>query len=302
MRVTFLGTGAGVPSRERNVSSVAVRLPQSAETWLFDCGEGTQHTLIRSDVRMGQITRIFISHLHGDHLFGLPGLLSTCGMSTQGRRIDVYGNAEVKRYLQASLLPSGADVTLHEVEPGQSLDCSGLTVTTAALLHRVDTLGYRIDEPPRSGHFDAERAAALGVPAGPLYARLKRGESIPLSDGRIIDGHDLCGPARAGRALVYCSDTVYTPAAVELARGADLLIHEATFSGRNQALADQRHHSTTETAARVAFEAGVGRLIITHISPRYASGSAIGPDELVSEARAIFPATDIAYDMMVTEV
>ena len=306
MRITFLGTGAGIPTRERNVSSVAVRLSQSAETWLFDCGEGTQHRIIESDVRLGQITRIFISHLHGDHLFGLPGLLSTCWMNGPEKMIEVCGPQSVRSYLEQALLRSGTGFAyparIREIAPWETIMYGDITLTAAPLAHRIETFGYRIEEKQRSGRFDVERARELGVPPGPLYGRLKEGGSITLEDGRVVDGRELCGPPRPGRSIVYCCDTIYTPDAVELARGADLLIHEATFSNRDTDLAEQRGHSTTGMAARVAAEAGVGRLVITHISPRYSPLGETGPAELLREAREIFPDTEIAHDLMTLEI
>jgi ribonuclease Z len=303
MRITFLGTGAGMPSRERNVSSVAVRLSDSSETWLFDCGEGTQHRIIESDVRLGQITRIFLSHIHGDHIFGLPGLISTCWMNTPEKMLDIYGPREVITYLEESLLRPSAGFSiparLTTLEPGASVAFGDLTVTTAPLEHRVETLGYRIDEKQKEGRFDAERAEALGVPSGPLFGRLKRGETITLPDGQTVDGRELCGEPRPGGSVVYCCDTIYTEAAVELARGASLLIHEATFARAEQHLAEQRLHSTTEMAARVAAEAAVERLFMTHISPRYALAAA---GDLVAEARVVFEASDIAGDLLSVEV
>jgi ribonuclease Z len=261
---------------------------------------------MRSDLRVSQLRRIFITHLHGDHLFGLSGLLATCGLAGDAHGIDIYGPAGLDEYLHIVLRLSGTylpfPLEVHEVEEGIVFEDGEFIVTALPLEHRIATFGYRVTEKERPGRFDAERAAALGVPAGPLYRRLKRGERITLSDGRVVDGAELCGPPQKGRVFAYCSDTCYCSNAVDLARDADLLVHEATFSHDEPELAHRSMHSTTTMAARVAFEAGVRQLAITHISSRYAPGSEVGPGELLEEARSIFPETVLAEDFMSIEI
>jgi ribonuclease Z len=166
----------------------------------------------------------------------------------------------------------------------------------------VPAFAYRIDRKPLAGRFDVERARALGIPPGPIYAELKQGRSVQLADGRWIDGTDLCGPPRPGSSVVYCTDTVFSEAAVELARGADVLIHEATFAHREAEMAFQRQHSTSTMAAQTAAAAGVGQLVLTHLSPRYAHGNAVTPDDLLNEARAIFANTVLAKDFLSLDV
>ena len=306
MQITFLGTSAGVPTRARNVSSVALRLPQRGEVWLFDCGEGTQHQLLRSQLKTGQITRIFITHMHGDHVFGLMGLLATCGMAGDARRIDIYGPPGLAEFVRESTRRSHTRFSypaeVHTIEAGEVFADSEFIVSCSPLLHRVPAFGFRVTERDRAGHFDVEKAAALGVPAGPLYGRLKRGERVTLPDGREIEGRELCGPTETGRSVVYCTDTVYCRSAVELARDADVLIHEATFARRDEELARQSMHSTTEMAARVALEAEVRLLFLTHFSPRYIQGNETEPDDLLREARAVFPHTEMARDFLAVEV
>ena len=304
--MTFLGTSAGVPTRRRNVSSLALRLPQRAEVWLFDCGEATQHQVLRSDVPISRGRRIFITHLHGDHLYGLLGLLASAGLAGEVARIDLYGPAGLAEYVESGLRYSharlGYDVEVHVVEAGTILDEGELTVRAEPLAHRVPTFGYRVQEKDRPGSLDAERAAALGVPFGPLYGRLKRGEQVSLPDGRLIDGATLIGAPEPGRALAYCTDTSYSRAAVALAEDVDLLIHEATFAERDAELARVSSHSTARQAATVAREAGARRLVLTHLSARYAEGGELGPDDLLAEARAVFPNTELASDFLVIEV
>lgn len=307
MQITFLGTSSGVPTRSRNVSSVAVRLPQRAEVWLFDCGEGTQHQLLRSDLKASQIRRIFITHMHGDHIFGLMGLLASCGLAgSPQQQIDIYGPPKLQEYLQAcrrySQTRFSYPLQVHTIEPGLVFQDDEFTVTCAQLEHRVPAFGYRICETDRPGRFDVKQATALGIPSGPLYGKLKRGEVITLPDGRRINGADLCGPTEVGRKLAYCTDTIYCDSAVDLAQDADVLIHEATFAHQDADMAYERLHSTSTMAAQVALAAQARQLIMTHFSPRYAPGNAIELDSLLQEARAIFPQTLMAHDFLSYEV
>jgi ribonuclease Z len=302
VQITFLGTSSGVPTRSRNVSSIALRLPQRAELWLFDCGEGTQHQLLRSDLKISQLSRIFITHLHGDHIFGLMGLLASCGLAGNVQRVDIYGPAGLNEYIQACTRYSHTHfsypVKVHVVRPGIVYEDDEFTVTCSALHHRITAFGYRVAEKDKPGRFDIEKAQTWKIPPGPIYGQLKRGETVTLPDGRIINGQELCGPTEIGRKIAYCTDTVYSEGAVELAQDADVLIHEATFAHQDAELAFQRLHSTSTMAAQTALVAGAHRLIMTHFSPRYAPGNSIELKDLLYEARAIFPQTDMAYDFM----
>jgi ribonuclease Z len=308
MRITFLGTSAGVPTRARNVSCVALRLEQRGEVWLFDCGEGTQHQLLRSDLNISQITRILVTHMHGDHLYGLMGLLATCGMAGHARGIEVYGPRGLEEYMRESERRTQArfsyPVGVSTVGPAAAtvFEDEEFVVTCAPLKHRLPAFGFRVEERDRPGTFDIERAQREGIPAGPLYGRLKRGERVTLADGRQFDGADFCGPTEKGRTVVYCTDTIYCESAVELARGADLLIHEATFASDSEDLARRSLHSTAEMAARVAREAGVRKLYITHLSPRYVHAAPVTPEDLLRQARAVFPDTELAHDFLSVEV
>ena len=306
MQITFLGTSSGVPTRSRNVSSVALRLPQRAELWLFDCGEGTQHQVLRSELKVSQLTRIFVTHMHGDHIFGLMGLLASCGLAGNVEHIDIYGPPDLEEYLKAcrrySQTHFSYPVKVHTVSPGVVYEDAEYTVSCELLKHRVPAFGYRVIEKDRTGHFDVEKAAALGIPSGPLYGKLKRGEEIVLPDGRRVNGADLCGPTLIGRKLVYCTDTVFCESAIALAQDADVLIHEATFAHQDAELAYQRLHSTSTMAAQVALAAQVQQLIITHLSPRYAPGNSIEPKDLLMEARSIFPNTEMAADFLTVNI
>ena len=311
MQVTFLGTSSGVPTRARNVSAVALRLPQRSELWLFDCGEGTQHQFLRSDLRVSQLRRIFVTHMHGDHVFGLPGLLASLGLAGTCSGIDLYGPDPLRDYLEGVLRTSstriGYPLRSHRVKEAASsgsllLDDGDISVRCTPLTHRVPAYAYRVDQKPRPGRFDVEKARALGIPPGPIYAELKAGRSVSLDDGRIINGASLCGPERPGCSLVYCTDTVFSEAAVELATGADLLIHESTFAHAEAEMAVARQHSTSTMAAQTALAAGVKQLMLTHLSPRYMPGNPVTPDDLLAEARAIFPATELARDFLSVEL
>lgn len=296
-----------MPTRSRNVSSVALRLPQRAEVWLFDCGESTQHQFLRSDFKSSQIRRIFVTHMHGDHIFGLPGLLASCGMAGTGQQqIDIYGPPELGKYLEAcrsySKTQSSYPIEVHVTEPGKVYEDDDYIVTCQRLKHRIPAHGYRVVEKDRTGHFDVKRAATLGISPGPVYGKLKRGEVVTLPDGRKVNGADLCGPTIVGRKFVYCTDTVFCENAIELADHADVLIHEATFAHQDAGLAYQRLHSTSTMAAQVALSAQVKQLIMTHFSPRYAPGNSLGLDDLLAEAKAIFPNTLMAKDFLTYDI
>jgi len=293
VRLAFLGTSAGTPSRERNLPAVA--LVMDGRALLFDCGEGTQQQLLRSSVRAGAIEAIFISHMHGDHLYGLPGLLSTMSLHGRTEPLAVFGPERVAQYLrgvyEASYAHTSFDLTIHAVSDGATIARDGYDVHARLLDHTAPCLGYCIAEHDRAGTFDVERARALGVPAGPLYRALQNGNDVTLDDGRVVRSAAVVGPQRAGRRIAYCTDTRPCRAAVELARGAEILIHESTYGAEMQSEAGERGHSTAADAARVAAEAGVRRLILTHISPRYTDAA-----PFLAEARAIFAETELAAD------
>jgi ribonuclease Z len=281
-------------------------LPQRAEVWLFDCGEGTQHQLLRSEIKSSQIRRIFVTHLHGDHIFGLMGLLASCGLAGSAQAIDIYGPPGLDDYIRAcskySYTYFSNRVKVHTISLGQVYEDEEFSVSCSLLKHRVPAYGYRISEKDRPGRFDIERATTLGIPPGPVYGRLKRGETITLPDGRVIKGSELCGETEPGRKVIYCTDTMFCDAAVELAEDADVLIHEATFSHGEAQMAFESMHSTSTMAAQVALAAQVKQLIMTHFSPRYTPGNTMDVKDLLAEARAIFPQTMLAYDFLTYEV
>jgi ribonuclease Z len=304
LEITFLGTGSGAPSRSRNVSGTALQLTERAELWLFDCGEGTQHQALRApQVRLSQLSRVFLTHLHGDHLFGLMGLLASRALAQGGTTpVTLYGPEGLADYVRASLRASGMrfgyPVDIHAVQAGVVFADEEISVTAAPMRHRIEAYAYAVEERPRTGRFDVAVARARGVPAGPLFGRLKAGESVTLPDGTVVSPDGLIGPARPGRKVVFSGDTGFSPGLVALASGADVLVHEATYAEADRPLADRAAHSTAAIAATVAQEAGVGTLYLNHFSPRYESEQGIRLDDLLAEARALFPETHLAYDLL----
>ncbi len=304
MRLQFLGTSAGVPTVNRNVSSVALSLvSEIGQVWLFDVGEGTQHRILGSSIKPRLIRRVFITHVHGDHLFGLPGLISSRGF--QGGEtgdVDVYGPPGVAEFVETALRVSATHLSFavrcHEVSGGEVCVADGFRVTAVPLDHVVPCVGYRVEEEPRPGELLVDELLAAGVRPGPDFARLKAGETVEV-DGRLVDGRDFLGPSRSGRVVAYTGDTRATPATVELARGADVLVHEATYGPEQAARADRFGHATSTQAAAIARAAGVQRLLLTHFSARY-SPEAV--DELVAQARTIFPATNAMSDLSEVDV
>ena len=308
MQITFLGTGSGAPTRTRNVSAIALTLPERGELFLFDCGEGTQHQCLRSpSVRLSQLSRVFISHLHGDHVFGLVGLLASRALAQGGTSpVALYGPPALESYVRGCLQSTGTyfgfPVSFHAVRPGVVFEDAQIAVECAAVRHRCDAYAYAVQEKPQAGRFDVDAAKALGIASGPVYGQLKRGETVTLADGRVIDGTTLVGADRPGRRVVYSGDTAFCAEMVRFAAGADLLVHESTFAAAERSLADRAYHSTATDAATVAKEAGVRELILTHLSPRYDADAGAGLEMLLAEARAVFPATVAAYDFLRVEV
>jgi len=299
LSVTFLGTGAACPTIDRNVAGLAVQ--REGETILFDCGEGNQRQMMRYGVGFS-FTDVFFTHFHADHMLGITGLLRTMGLQDRTAPVTLYGPRGAQRILGAAL-SLGVErnkfpIEIVEIQAGDRIGRTEYDIVIFETDHRADTVGYAIVEHTRLGRFHPERARELGVPEGPLWGRLHKGETVALPDGRTVSPADLVGAPRPGRTLVYSGDTRPHMPLVEASRGADLLIHEATFGGDEAERAVETGHSTAAEAARVALEAGVRRLVLTHISPRYSRDA----PELLGEARAVFPETIIARDGLTVEV
>jgi ribonuclease Z len=299
LTATFLGTGAATPTVDRNVAGLAVQ--REGETILFDCGEGNQRQMMRYGVGFS-FTEVFFTHYHADHILGVTGLLRTMGLQDRIAPVRLYGPRGAQRVLGAAIAlgieRNKFPVEIQELRPGDRLTREQYDIVVFETDHRPDTVGFALAEHTRLGRFNPDRARELGIPEGPLWGRLHKGETVVLDDGRSIAPADLVGAPRRGRTLVYSGDTRPSLTVVEAARGADLLIHEATFGSDELERAKETGHSTAAEAARVAVEAGARRLVLTHISPRYSRDA----PELLAEARAIFPETVVARDGLTVDV
>lgn len=305
MELQFLGTGAGVPSKQRNVTSIALKLlDERNEIWLFDCGEGTQQQILETTIKPRKIGKIFITHLHGDHIFGLPGLLSSRSFQGGETPLEIYGPKGIKNFVQTSLRVSEShlkyQLNIIEIdETGLIFKDQGFKVYCEELDHRIKCYGYRVEEPDFQGELQVEKLKALNIPAGPIYKRIKDGEIVTLADGRTIDGKDFIGESREGRIVTILGDTRFHPNSQKLAQNADLLVHESTFSADEGKMARSYFHSTSTQAATVAKEGNVKKLVLTHISARYL-GKAVY--ELEKEAQTIFRNTRVVKDFDVVEI
>ncbi len=299
IRLTFLGTGAAVPSVERNVT--AMMLEREGVPLLFDCGEGTQRQMMRYAVGF-TMAELFFTHYHADHTLGLPGLLRTMGLQDRSAPLTLYGPPDAERQLRP-LLDLGMErpkfsVEIREIQAGDVLDRGDHIIEAGEAAHKGHALCYALIEKPRLGRFDPDLARNLGVPEGPMWGRIHRGEPVTVESGRVVRPEELVGPARPGRRVVLSGDSAPSAAVRALATGADLLVHEATFGDEERVRARETRHSTARQAAEVARDAGVRELVLTHISARYSREA----PELLVEARELFPATRIAKDGMVVEV
>ncbi|MCQ6273784.1 ribonuclease Z [Bacillus sp. V3B] len=298
MELFFLGTGAGIPAKLRNVTSIALKLLEERGTiWLFDCGEATQHQILHTSIKPSKIENIFITHLHGDHLYGLPGLLASRSFQGGESKLTVYGPSGVKVFVETSLQVSGTylkyPLEIVEVSEGVLFEDEQFIVEARQLDHGIASFGFRIVEKDRPGTLLVDKLQKAGVDPGPLYKRIKEGESITLENGTVLESEHFVGPRQEGRIVTILGDTRVCEAAETLAKDADLLVHESTFANGEEELAHNYYHSTTSQAAEVAKQANVKRLCLTHISSRYDRNAS---EELVEEARKIFPATEIAAD------
>ncbi len=300
--VTPLGVGGAIPARGRHLSGLALR--REGRLLLFDCGEGTQLQLLRAGLLGGKLEAIFVTHLHGDHLFGLPGLISTLGLQDRQRPLAIVGPKGLRDFIGAvpgitfGDGPFRLDITelpksaTHEVVYATD----DFRVEARPLAHRVPCFGYRYQETPRAGVFDAQAAIAAGVTPGPDFRTLAEGESVSV-DGREVLPHAIVGPERPGTAIAYCLDTAPCDGDRALASGADLLIHDATFGDDDAARAEQTGHSTARQAAEVAAASGARGLLLTHFSARYTDLRG-----LVAEAREVFPHAHAAEELKTVEV
>jgi ribonuclease Z len=300
VELLFLGTGAGVPAKLRNVTSIALKLlEERGAVWLFDCGEATQHQILHTSLKPRRIEKIFITHLHGDHIYGLPGLLGSRSFQGGDSELTVYGPKGIKQFIEVSLSISQTHLKypLHivEIEEGVIFEDEGFRVEAKELQHALPTFGFRVEEKDKRGELQVDRLKEKGVKPGPVYKKLKAGEEIVLENGSILNGNDYIGPSIPGRVVTILGDTRICANASELARSADVLVHEATFNQDQEEMAYEYFHSTTKQAAETAADAGVTILFLTHISSRFSKEAW---PELQQEAREVFPDSYIANDFM----
>jgi ribonuclease Z len=295
--VVFLGTSGSAPTAQRAPAATLVR--RGGDRLLFDCGEGTQRQLLRSEVGLVDLEDIFIGHFHADHYLGLPGMLKTFALRGREVPVTVYGPRGLRSLLGALRRVFGTltyPLNVVELEPGERLERSDYAVVPFAVNHGVSSVGYALVEAERPGRFDVDAAGRLGVPDGPERGMLQRGEPVTLPDASIVRPEQVVGDPRPGRKLVLTGDTAPAASVVEAAAGADLLVHEATFCADELDRARETLHSTAGQAALVAREASVRLLALTHLSSRY-PGS-----EVAAEAQAAFPATVVPRDFDVVEI
>jgi ribonuclease Z len=299
LKIVFLGTSGSMPTQNRSSSSIVIR--KDAEIIMLDCGEGTQRRMVEARLGFRRPMKILISHLHGDHVLGLPGLLQTMTLLKREKPLQVCGPQGIVSYIEAfsSVLGGpGFPLEIYEVmSQGPICQDTDYVIFAIKADHDIPSWSYVIQEHPRPGKFNPERARDLGVPEGPSWKRLQFGEDIKLEDGRIIRSRDVVGPPNRGLKIAYSGDTRPTKAFAEAAESADVMIHEATFDESLKERAAENGHSTAAQAAEVAKVADVGKLILTHISSRYPD-----PTILLKEAAEIFPETVIAEDLMAVEV
>ena len=300
LRAIFLGTAGSIPTSQRNLPAVVVQ--REGELFLFDCGEGVQRQMIKAKVSFHRKMKVFITHMHGDHLLGLPGLLQTMSLLDREKKLEIYGPPGIKAFVKAIKRTVQFVLTfpleISEVE-GSGVICAEEEYNVDAIWveHVIPNLAYALVEKPRPGRFYPEKAKSSGVPEGSLWSKLQRGSPVKLPNGRIVKPEEVLGHPRPGRKIVYTGDTKSLETIVKFAEGANLLIHEATFDDELQKRAEEDGHSTPSQAADAAKRAKAKWLILTHFSARYKTA-----DLLLQQARKTFSQVNVAEDLMKVDI
>jgi len=298
VRVIFLGTGGSLPTPQRNVSAIAVQMGPGI--LLFDCGEGTQRQFMLSSASFMKVTNVFITHLHGDHFLGLPAMIQSMSFSGRTKPLYVHGpegmEKAVRSMLELGYFTPGFHVLTRELEEEDEVEFPGFRVVAVRADHTVPAFAFVLQEDPRPGKFNPERARTLGVPEGPLFSKLQGGEAVVVG-GKTVYPDMVLGPKRRGRKLLISGDTRPSQDIIEAGKGADLMVHEATLHSSLSQEASAYGHSTAAEAAEVARKAGVRLLCLYHFSNRYEDAKV-----LLDEARSIFPSTILAEDLASLQV
>lgn len=298
LRVTFLGTGGTLPTPDRNPSSILIN--REGDLMLFDCGEGTQQQMMRAKTGM-KLTSIYITHFHADHFLGIPGLIQTMSFNGRTDPLDIYGPVWTKQFvnllIQLGYYKLGFVINANELEDGEIIDKGDYYIKAVGTDHGIPSIGYVIEEKKRIGRFNREKAIEFGVPIGRLFSKLQNGEPVTIN-GKTILPSQVIGESRPGRKIVYSGDTRPCDNIEKESFGADLLIHDSTLGEELKDWALETKHSTSSEAARIAKNAGVKKLILTHISSRYCEKQEV----LLQEAKKIFKNTILAGELMEIEI
>jgi ribonuclease Z len=298
MQIIFLGTSGSWPTKERNVPAIALKL--ESEIILFDCGEGTQRQFMHSKLSFMNISKILITHLHGDHFLGIPGLVQTMSLNNRKKSLEIYGPIGIRKTIR-SLLCIGYfsptfKISVNELRDNQIIHCPKYNIKVIETVHVIPTLAYCIQEHDRPGKFNLKKAKKLGIPEGPLFSKLQSGESISI-DGKKIIPEMVLGVKRKGRKVVYSGDTKPFKSFINFAKDCDVLIHDGTASVKLEKKANKYGHSSFRQAGIIANKCNAKALFLTHISPRYTDGL-----EIKKEVRSIFKRAFVAEDFMEYEV
>ncbi len=303
MLIQFLGTNAGSPNIKRNVSSIALIFKKTSDVWLFDCGESTQNQILHTSIKLNKIKKIFITHMHGDHIFGLPGLLTSRSIHSSQCSLEIYGCKGIKSYIEMSLRMSNSYINfpldIIEIKEGEIFTNDEFKVTSIFLNHTLECYGYKVNEFDKLGHLNVVKLISDGIYPGPIYKNLKLGKKVNLNDGTIVNGADYLGPSIKGKSIVILGDTSPLNDLCNEIFFVDVLIHESTLDYSLEFKANSRGHSTNVQAAIFAKNHKVKKLIITHFSSRYRNN---GLNKILNECIYFFPNTKLAKDFSIFEV